>query len=85
MYAWRRAIDREPHAAELIGCPTVAEARSVAFRINDSGMEAVPASALQNPTLILQALGTVPPLVSPAQAALERLRGLTPPERGNGS
>lgn len=85
MYAWRRAVDREPIAAELIGCPTVAEARSIAFRINDFGMEAIPASTLQNPSLIIQALGTIPPLISPVQAALERLRGLTSPEQGYGS
>lgn len=74
IYAWRRAIEREPQAAFALGLPTVAEGREVAYRITKEGMEVVLASTLVNPQLIEAVLGPVTPGPTPAELALARLR-----------
>ena len=78
LYAWRTAIEANPAEAELLGIdPKVI--RAVSYRINDSGLEAIPTSQLPGVQMIQAALGNIPPLTTPAAEALRRLQ-----ELGNG-
>lgn len=76
LYAFRVACEADPEAARALGIP-VEQLRLVAFRIKAAGLEAIHQAQLMTPSLIEAALGTSPALVSPAQAALDRLRNMT--------
>lgn len=80
IYAFRRAAETNPQAAALAGVD-LGLLRAVAFRIADTGLEAIPVAELWGPKLIEQALGQAPPAMEdPAKAALERLKGMMPQE-----
>lgn len=75
LYAFRRACEGSPGEAEGLGVK-VTNLRLVSFRITDAGLECLLGSSLASPSLIEAALGGTTPITTPAQAALNRLRGL---------
>ena len=84
MHAWRRAAEGNPDSARHYGID-LDMLRQVALRITAEGMECIPQSLLVTPSLIENALGPMPGLISQATSALDRLRNLVSEDATSGS
>ena len=73
IYAWRRACEREPGEAALLGVDVNA-LRDITLRIGETGLEVLPLSALPSIGLIEAALGVKPTRTDPAVEALARMQ-----------